>query len=459
MKAPTRLPGPRGLAQLRPLRQIFRDPSSALDELRRTYGPVCGLGFGPARLAVVGDPMLLRELFSMPSERFRWGHKFNVLGFVVGPASMIVSDGDDHRRRRASVQTAFSRKRLNGWIPMIVDRTDHAIDHLIASTDGCDDPVNLTPVVRTLVLTIAAHAFFGERLAERAEEIARLFERPQAYLESPAIRQLPHPFPCTARSRVRADRRALDAIIDAEIAHRRDEPNRDPVDLLAALVHDGTLSDAEIRDQVVTLIGAGYDTTAAALAWMLWRSTTTPHVWSRLRSEADNVFGPLDQPTSVDDLARPDHTTLAGLAYADRVVRESLRLHPPGVISPREAIVDIQLGDHTIRKRTLILWSAYLAGRDPHSWPDPLAFDPERFSDLTPEQRAVTDQAWVPFGRGARNCIGFVLAQMELTLIISRLAQRLDLTPATTKIPPPVGMVINRPTGGTPFSISSRNAR
>jgi cytochrome P450 len=126
------------------------------------------------------------------------------------------------------------------------------------------------------------------------------------------------------------------------------------------------------------------------------------------------------------------------------------------VISPREAVVDIELGEHTIRRGTLILWSAYLAGRDPTAWRDPLAFDPDRFSDLSPEQRAVTDQAWVPFGRGARNCIGFVLAQMELTLIIARLAQRLDLTPTASDIPPPVGMVINRPAGGTPFIIAPR---
>ncbi|MDO8363677.1 MAG: cytochrome P450 [Actinomycetota bacterium] len=458
MKPSTRLPGPRGVAQVRHLRQIFRNPSSALDELRSTYGPVCGLGFGPARLAIVGDPVMLRELFSMPSERFRWGHKFNVLGFVVGPGSMIVSDGEDHRRRRSSVQTAFSRKRLNGWIPMIVDRTDHAIDHLAASAEP-GGQVDLTPIVRTLVLTIAVHAFFGETFAERSGEIARLFERPQAYLESPTIRQLPHPLPFTARARVRADRRALDAILDTEIAQRRTEPTSDPLDLLAALAHDNSLSDAEIRDQVVTLIGAGYDTTAAAMAWMLWRSTTTPSIWSQLRAEADDVFGPLDHSATEDDAAPPDHSTLARLGYANRVMRESLRLHPPGAISPREAAESIQIGGHTIPKGTLVLWSAYLAGRDPNSWPDPLEFEPDRFSHLTPEQQAVTDQAWVPFGRGARNCIGFALAQMELTLIIARLAQRLDLTPPTTTIPRPVGMVINRPTGGAPFAITPRSTR
>jgi cytochrome P450 len=103
------------------------------------------------------------------------------------------------------------------------------------------------------------------------------------------------------------------------------------------------------------------------------------------------------------------------------------------------------------------LWSAYLAGRDPSAWPDPLHFNPDRFADLTGEQKAVADQAWVPFGRGARNCIGFALAQMELTLMIARLAQRLDVTPISATIPRPVGMVVNRPAGGVPMRVAVRN--
>ena len=99
--------------------------------------------------------------------------------------------------------------------------------------------------------------------------------------------------------------------------------------------------------------------------------------------------------------------------------------------------------------------SAYLAGRDPSAWPDPLRFDPGRFADLTPEQQAVADDAWVPFGRGPRRCIGFALAQMELTLALARLVQRLDVE-ATGTLPRPVGMVVNRPTGGVPLRVRAR---
>lgn len=147
---------------------------------------------------------------------------------------------------------------------------------------------------------------------------------------------------------------------------------------------------------------------------------------------------------------------LSSLGYADRVMRETLRLHPAGVISPREAAVDVDVGGHTIRKGTLILWSAHLAGRDAAAWADPDTFDPDRFVDLDPARRALADIAWVPFGRGARNCIGFALAQMELTLVIARIAQRLDVRPVSATLPEPVGMVVNRPTGGVPMDVSCR---
>lgn len=446
------LPRPPFREQPALLRRLLRDPTPVLEELTDRLGPVHTLGAGPVRMAVIGDPTAMREMFSMPTDSFRWGHKFNVLGFVVGDESMIVSDGDLHKRRRSSVQAAFSRRRLNGWIPMIVERTDAAIDDLVDSLDGSTAPVDMYDVGRSLVLEIVVRSLFGERLAERAAEIGDLFQRPQDYLEAPALRQLPHPFPGTARARVRKDRRDLDAIIDEQIAHLRAHPSDDPLDVLASLVDDGELSDSEIRDQVATLLGAGYDTTAASLAWMVWCVSTTPGLWARLRDEADDVFGP------VESGRRADAATLAALDLANRTMKETTRLHPAGVVSPREAAVDLTIGGYHVPKGTLILWSAHLAGRDPDTWTDPLRFDPDRFVDPPDERKALADLAWVPFGRGARNCIGFALAQMELTLIISRIAQRLDLAPLTDKVPRPVGMVVNRPEGGAPMLVGDRRA-
>jgi cytochrome P450 len=457
------LPGPRRGANARAVRQLFSDPATALDSLRTEYGPICGLGYPGVRLAIIGDPALMHEMFSMKADSFRWNHKFNVIGvrFVVGKQSMIVSDGADHQRRRGAVQRAFTRPRLNGWIPMILQRTDAAIDQLTADLEAADGPrpVDLYPVGRDLILGITIHAFFGERLAHRTAEFSDLFQRAQAFIEAPAVKQLPHPFPNSARSRVRADRRVIDRIIDEEVADRRARPAGNPLDILETLALDSTLSDAEIRDQVDTLIGAGYDTTASTLAWLLLRAAADPEVWHQLRAEADLVLGPPDgshTPSDAPPNAPPNDRSLAGLEYAQRVVRESLRVHPAGLIGARVAATDLQIGGRRIRKGTLIVWSPHLAGRDPNTWADPLRFDPDRHRNPTAEQKAANDQAWVPFGRGPHMCIGFALAQMELTLIIARLAQRLDLTATSTAIPRPVGMVVNRPEGGAPFHISPR---
>lgn len=444
------LPRPPTRRQVSYLRRIVRDPQPVLDELRAAYGPVVGLGAGPARLAVVGDPEAVRDVLFAPVTSFRWGHRFNVLGTVVGRESMIVSDGADHRRRRGAVQAGFGRRRLNRWIPMIVERTDAAVDGLGLDDDAGGREIDLAPVGRGIVLEVAVRSLFGARLGDRAQQIGELFRRPQAYLESPAYRQLPHPFPFGARGNVKADRRGLDAIIDAEIAQRRAGPRGEAHDVLETLVDERTLTDGEIRDQVVTLLGAGYDTTAASLAWMLWRVALTPGLWDRLGHEADRVLG----TTAPGDL---DDSTLARLDLAHRVMRETTRLHPAGAISPREAVVDVPVGGFVVPKGTLILWSAHLAGRDPDAWEDPLRFDPDRFVGMSPERAALADAAWVPFGRGPRNCIGFMLAQMELTLIVARLAQRLHIEPIGSSVPRPVGMVVNRPTGGAPMHVARRS--
>jgi len=134
-------------------------------------------------------------------------------------------------------------------------------------------------------------------------------------------------------------------------------------------------------------------------------------------------------------------------------VHETLRLHPAGLFATREAARDISIGGFRTRRGTLIVWSPYLAGRDEDSWTDPMRFNPDRFRDLDASQQAQADQAWVPFGRGPHMCLGFGLAQMELTLAIARLAQRLNVTAISAEIPRPVGLVVNRPTGGAVFHI------
>lgn len=446
--SPRPLPRPSLRAQLHYVRRLFAQPHQVLDEIDEHHGPVVQLGAGPARLAIVGDPAAITDLFAEPTGSFRWKHKVDPLALWVGKDSILTSDGADHRHRRRALQSGLSRRRLNGWIPMIVDATDASIDGLAASLDEPAQIVDLYPIGRALVLDIVLRALCGPRLARRAQEIDGLLQRVQDYIEGPAIRQVPHPFPVGQRHQVRQDRRAFDAIIDEEIARLRTAPDGDELNVLETLVTGGDLTDADIRDQMATLIAAGYDTASTTLAWVLLRGASTPDLWDRLASEADAVLG------KVGDGPAPDHTTLAALDLADRTLRESLRLHPPGVFGVRESVVDVTAGGYRIPRGTLIAWSFYLAGRDPAYWADPLRFDPDRHLDPTPEQAAHAKAAWVPFGGGARNCIGFALAQIELTIIIARLAQRLRLAPVDTTVPAVTRR--SRPVGGAPLRVTVR---
>ena len=442
----TAMPRPRGRrATIAAARGLTGNPCPTLDRLAAGLGATFGVDLGPLHIAVVGEPAHLAELLAYPISAFEWGHRFNVLRFFVGDGSVIVSDGDEHRRRRAMVQPAFARRRLDQWAPMIVQETDRVVDSLAAR----DQTFDLFPVGRRLVLDVVTEALFGRGLPADGATFERLIEPAKTYLEQSGLRQLPHPLPYTRRARCRAARQELDSLVDAEIARRRAQPPPESGDVLDLLLADDdpatAPTDAEIRDQVITLIAAGYDTTASALAWTLLAAASTPGVWERLRAEADAVFSADVGPRTQQELE-----------YARAVVHESLRLYPPGVFAPRRAVSDIDVGPYRIARGTMILWCPYLSGRDAATWPDPLAFRPERHLHATDKQAAVMRAAWVPFGRGPRQCVGFALAEMELVLMTARLAQRIDVELRDAAMPEPYGMVVNRPRGGVVARVRPR---
>jgi cytochrome P450 len=438
------IPRPRGVRHIAAAaRGLTGDPCPTLDQLSQELGSTFSVSVGPIRMVVVGDPEHLTELFAQPVSSFRWGHIFNVLKFYVGAGSVIVADGDEHRRLRSMVQPAFARRRLDQWAPMIVRETDATIDEELVGRRGS---IDLFPIGRRLVLRVVTTALFDRGLPADAATFERLIEPAKIYLEQSGLRQLPHPIPRTRRASCREARREIDAIIDAEIARRRADVIPETGDVLDMLLadHDPATAptDGEIRDQVVTLIAAGYDTTASALAWTLLAAASRPDVWSRLRDEAETVLAGDVGPR-----------TLPALVYARAVVHESLRLYPPGVFGPRQAATDVAVGPYVIRKGSMILWSPYLAGRNAKTWTDPLAFRPERHLDISDEQAMAMRAAWVPFGRGPRQCVGFALAEMELVLMLARLAQRVEIDLVHEGMPKPYGMVVNRPTGGVPASV------
>lgn len=427
--------GPRtARANLRAIRRLLTEPRGTLDELSEAYGRTFALRLGPARIVVVGDVAGVEEVLRREIDAYRWGLAFRNLAVVTGRTSMIVSDGDEHRRRRRLSQPALSRRRLDAWTPMIVREIDAAIDGLPPG-EICDLYALAVRIVRTTVL----RGLFGDELASRSDEIGDALEPALDYARQPVLRQAPHPFPVGRRAGARRARRRVDAMLDAEIARRR-AAGGDRGDVLDGFLQAEGLRDEEIRDQIVTLVAAGSDTTSSAIGWMLAHAVRASGVWGRLRADADAGFA-----DGIDE--RASHR----FGYAAAVVQEALRLEPPGPFAPRETMVRMTIGGEPIRRHTVVAWSPYLAGRDPAAWTDPLQFRPARFVEggATPPR-----YAWVPFGAGPRTCVGAQLAQLQMTLAAARIAQRVDAEPVGD-MPVPEGLVVSVPTGGVPARITA----
>lgn len=341
-------------------------------------------------------------------DAFSHAEAFAVLVPVDGPTSLIVSDGEDHRRRRALVRPALHHKAIAGYVETMVRTADQAVAEL---TPGV--PVDGYALFRRAIRRSTLRCLFGERIAGRADEIGDdlqpLIDLTDHFPQTVALHQR---LRTPAWRRAMAARERLDAFVHGEIARVRAAGDGAESQVLATLVHgrDGEgsgLSDLEIRDQVVTLIAAGYETTSAAMAWVLYTLAAHPDVLRRARAEVAEVTG--GERITLEHLPR--------LELVDAVVTETLRLYPPAMMSARKVVRDLDHAGHRIRAGRMLVYSAYVTHRDPELYPQPRSFRPERWIGAGRPSRA----AYVPFGGGAHRCIGSELARTELVVMTARL--------------------------------------
>jgi cytochrome P450 len=391
------------------------DLAGMLERLHSRHGDVVDFGYRFLQRAVVlFGPEANRYVLAEHPENFTWREAMHLLEVVDGPTALIVSDGEEHHRRRRLVQPAFAVKRVDAQVGLAVAEVDRTLDgwtpgrHLDAHAD-----------LRTAVRRIVVRGLFGERLGDLADQIGDRLEPALRYLGRTPMTRLDVDLRWNGYGRSRAATRAVDELILAEV-HRRRAAGVDAVadpDTLSALLAaadeaegtDAPLTDAELCDQIRSLVAAGYDTTSAAAAWVVHALGRQPDVLADLRERVRDRCG--DQPPTVDDLK--------ALPIVDGVVREVLRLWPPGVVAGRTAIDDFELLGRTIPGGSTVIYSAYVTHRLPEVWGDPLAFRPSRWADGEPEP-----YSFVPFGGGSRRCIGFALATLELQVLVVRLAQR-----------------------------------
>lgn len=440
MAAPVRL-SPRDHLRLLP-RLARGDLVGVMEEVHRRHGPVVDAGYGSSRMVLAFGPEANEHILASHADAFEWGEAMQALVAVDGPTALVVSDGDDHKRRRRLVQPAFSIKRVDAHLGLVVAEIDRALVSWRPGT-RLDAAASLRDAVRRIVV----RALFGEALVAEADRFGALLEPGLRYVQRMPQQRFEHDLRINPYARVQRHNRQADALVLAEVARRRAagvdaDGSPDTLTALLAGVEGEVLTDDELLDQVRSLMAAGFDTTSGAAAWLVLELGRHPEVLAALQAEVDDVLG--GRSPTIDDLR--------ALPLCLGAVHEVLRLWPPGPAAPRVAVAPTTLHGMEIPAGRLVLYSAYVTGRMPELWPDPERFDPSRWAPGAPDPEPY---AFVPFGGGYRRCIGFALATLELQVLAIRLAQHVEWTNRRATVRP-TGIATLTPKGGVPITVTAR---
>jgi cytochrome P450 len=390
-------PGPSMPGLLQTLGMLSR-PHGFLERCRRRYGDVFALNVAPyGRMVFLADPDLIREVFTGDTRRFHVGGvRGRVLGPMLGEHSLLLLDEEDHMRERKLMLPAFHGEALRRYPELMEEIAEAEV-----ASWPVGEPVALRPRMQAITLEVILRLVIGvrdqETLARLRGLLSDLLDQPTTllFLATAVNRDISWFPPWRRFLSIRA---AADDLIYREIARRRADPSGD--DILALLVQSSgdALSDEELRDELMTLLIAGHETTATALAWAFERLTRHPAALARLR-EGDP-------------------------AYLDAVIKETLRVRPVVMEVGRDITEATKIGRWELPAGTRVMSSIGLVQRADERWGDGRAFRPERFLDAQP-----APYTWIPFGGGPRRCIGASFATTEMAAIIPVVLRHFDLQP------------------------------
>ncbi len=409
-------PGPNDFSLAR-THQVAHDPLPLLLGAYEEYGPIFSMRLLHSRVVFMLGPEANHFVTVGHPENFHWRESsFGDLIPLLGDGLLTVDD-DYHDRARAIMMPAFHREQIAASVAAMATEAEAAIERL---------PVGRTADVyawmRNLAMRIAMRALLGldPDEAGKGAAAAEHFERALGYYGIDFQWRLVRG-PRSPWSKLISSRQVLDEIVFAEVKRRRADPDpgrRDTLSLLVGAQGEGgeEFSDREIRDQLMTLMFAGHDTSTSTLTFMMHELARHPEVAARLIEEQDGVLG--GATPTVDQLERE-------MPYLEMVLDEVLRLYPPAWIGPRRAVRAFEFGAYTVPRGAYVNYCSWASHRIPEVFPDPEAFIPERF---TRERKAALPRgAYVPFGGGSRICIGKRFGQTEVKLVATMLLQRLRL--------------------------------
>jgi cytochrome P450 len=401
-------PGPGAPAALQ-LLATWKRPTASLLRLRERYGTriTVQLPFQPP-FVILSDPEEIRQLFTAPPDVLHPGEGARVLEPLIGRNSVILLDEDAHLEQRKLMLPAFQGSRMQRLTGLMTEIAEREID-----TWPCGEPLALHPRLQRLTLEIVLRAVFGLEQGPRLDQLRDLLTEVLAFSESPlSVLPVAHRlrrFIPTLRRFHRSQQRADQLIFELIADRRADSAEGD--DVLCTLLgarheSDGSaMSAQELRDELMTALVAGHETTASQLAWAFERLARSPQVTRRLVAELDAG----EQDT-----------------YLTATINEILRMKPvlPNA-EPRLTKQPVKIGDFTYPAGVALLAGAFLVHHDPQIYPEPFAFAPERFVGRTPGT-----YTWIPFGGGRRRCLGASFALAEMKIVMRAALERYALSPA-----------------------------
>jgi cytochrome P450 len=409
-------PGATGFSIAR-TQQMGNDPLPLLLSSYERYGPIFSLRILYARIVFMIGPAANHYVTVTHPHNFHWREgSFGDLIPLLGDGLLTI-DGGYHDRARRIMMPAFHREQIEASVATMTDEAETALARLRPGAT-----VDVYAWARNLAMRIAMRALLGLDPDDGGQgaTAAEHFERALGFYGTDYHLRLLRG-PGSPWRRLLAARAVLDRIVHGELAHRRANPDpgrRDVLSLLlAARDADGSgFSDEEIRDQLMTLMFAGHDTSTSTLSFLLYELARHPHVLAELQAEQDTVLG--GEPPTPQQL---EHD----LPYLEMVLDEVLRLYPPAWIGPRRAVHDFEFAGRTVPAGAHVNYCSWASHRLPEVFPEPEAFIPERFAR---ERKAGLPRgAYVPFGGGSRICIGKRFGQTEVKLVATMLLQRLRL--------------------------------
>ncbi|HEV2388035.1 MAG TPA: cytochrome P450 [Candidatus Acidoferrales bacterium] len=430
-------PRPRGNLLTGHLAPMSRDPLGRLTGFAREHGDVVGLRLLHLPALLVSHPDLIAQVLVTRSAQFVKSMDLRSTRMVLGDG-LLTSEGDQWRRWRRLMQPAFHQECIATYC-----RAMTASAREISSRWRDGETLELRREMTGLTLRSATRALFGadvadeeDRIGRAIDALCRLFD-----LSSAWVYLLPNYLPTPTHLRALAAIRRLDRVIARIVTSRRARGGAGD-DLLGRILEaaegENGRGSGIVRDQLMTLLIAGHETTSAALCWIWYLLSQHPEAEAQLHRELETALG--GREARFEDLAR--------LPYAGRVIDEALRLYPPAWLVGREAAEDTQIGDYPVRRGTTVYMSQWVVQRDARFFPEPERFHPDRWTQEF--SRQLPAFAYFPFGGGPRVCIGAAFAHTEAVLALATIAQqyRFTLVPGARVAPWP--SVTLRPRHGLP---------